>query len=77
MIYSVEYTDTFGGQANYSWVNRFNISVTNEATIRQVVMDAKSICGLTGVRCRRSECGETIELRPHNRCEIVFITPKY
>jgi len=28
--YFVEMTDTFGGEANYSWVNRFIVSASSE-----------------------------------------------
>ena len=92
-IYSVEYTDTFCGEANYSWVKRAEISViplsrdtiyTSAATIakerkqydRDVVTKAKAAIGLTGVKCRKTDFGDMIELRPIGYNTVCFITFK-
>lgn len=77
MIYDVELTDTFGGEANYSWCNRETIDMPETATDRQIVTAAKAALGLTGTRCRRFDCGECIELRPVGACAVAFILPRY
>jgi len=77
MIYQIEHTDTFGGEANYSWCHRQEIALPDDASDRTVVRQAKAALGLSGVRCRRSDIGETIELRPYGLCQIVFISPSY
>ena len=48
----VEMTDTFGGEANYSWVNRFLVTASSElGAIRKVTTR-------TGYRARRGVgCG--------------------
>ncbi len=47
----VEMTDTFGGEANYSWVNRFLVTASSElGAIRKVTTK-------TGYRARGVGCG--------------------
>lgn len=47
MIYFAEYTDTYGGEANYSWVRRAYVKANN---MREAMMRARKEFGLTGVR---------------------------
>lgn len=37
-LYTVEFTDTYGGEANYCWVNRFTVRA---ASINQAITIAK------------------------------------
>ena len=49
--YIVEMTDTYGGEANYSWVNRFLVTASSElGAIRKVTTR-------TGYRARGVGCG--------------------
>jgi hypothetical protein len=75
--WEVEYTDTFGGQANYCWVERAEFELSSNSSNRQIVTKAKGELGLTGVRCKTSSFGEGFELRPVNSCTVVFVTPRY
>lgn len=75
MRYLCEHTDTFGGEANYSWVTREEISLPDGASDLSVVRAAKAALGLSGVRCRRSDLGDLLELRPYGSCSVVFISP--
>jgi len=77
MNWAVEFTDTFGGQANYSWCQRYLLELPEDATDRQVVILAKRVLGLTGCRCRRFDHGEGFELRPAGSCTVAFILPQY
>ena len=77
MRYLCEHTDTFGGEANYAWVIREEISLPDQASDLSVVRAAKAALGLSGVRCRRSDLGELLELRPYGSCSVVFICPLY
>jgi hypothetical protein len=70
MKYKYEYTDTFGGQANYCWVDRGEVEAKDD---RMAVRKVKEATGLTGHRCKREEWGETIALRPQSMCRILFI----
>ena len=53
MIASVEYTDLFGGDANYSWVKRFDFDATNMTDL-QIIRRAKSKLGISGNRAIHS-----------------------
>ena len=75
MKYQVELTDTFGGEANYSWVRRAEIEAPSSITNRTLVRRAKAAIGLTGVRCETSSYAEAIELRPYGSCTVAFIMP--
>lgn len=68
-FYYIEVTDTYGGQANYSWVEKYCI----EATETNVVRRAKREIKWNGVRCDRFDHGDSIELRPRGLCQVAFI----
>lgn len=70
-LWSWEYTDTFGGEANYSWVKRGTVEATDE---RAAVRAAKKAAGLTGAPCRREDQGDTVALYPAGTCTVLFIT---
>ena len=88
--YHVEYTDTFSGEANYSWVKRATVSVpelthygydgstgyakANRSARRELMRKAKEVVGLTGVRGVTSDFGDTIEFRPYRSCTVMFVT---
>lgn len=89
MIFKFEYTDTFGGDANYCWIKRGTISVpeltyygydgthgypkADKAQSREIVRKVKARLGLTGIRCDREGWGGTIVLRPRGMATICFI----
>jgi hypothetical protein len=77
ITYQAELTDLFCGEVNCSWVNRCTFTLPANATDRQIVRAAKLGLGLTGCRCRRSDLGDLIELRPVGSLTIAFITPNY
>ncbi len=70
-----EITDTYGGEANYSWVKRGKIQskpgedYSDLAAVRRVKKDA----GWENVRCKREDCGGMIVLRPVGQCVVMFI----
>lgn len=75
MKFDVEYTDTFGGAANYSWTQREVIEAPDGASQRMLVGRAKKALGLTGVTGKTFDFGDTIEFRPHYSATVMFITP--
>ena len=93
MTYDVEFTDTFGGIANYSGVKRAhvtmpdlthygydggtNYSAANHIYKRELMKRAKAAVGLTGIRGQVADHGDTLEFRPARSCTIMFITPQY
>jgi hypothetical protein len=77
MNYQVELTDLFCGEANYSWCHRYEISLEAGASELAIVRAAKAALGISGCRCKREDCGETIALKPYGSLTIAFITPIY
>lgn len=88
-IYDIEYTDTFGGEANYSWVTRKQVTMPDWDKLpswdengrkepkgyRPMLMrKAKASVGLTGVRGVTTDFGEGYEFRPYRMCTVLFIT---
>jgi hypothetical protein len=77
MKLNIEYTDTFGGEANYSWVRRETVELPEEATRLQIIRAAKAALGLTGVRCGVANLGDMYEIRPNGSCTVAFVTFDY
>ena len=77
VVYDMELTDTYAGEANYSWVKRATLVYATEPTDRALVLAAKRALGLTGIKCTRddwSDTGATIQLDPRGLCQRAFIT---
>lgn len=88
--YQIEYTDTFAGEANYSWVRRHTVTVpelthygydgaTNYVRAkrianRELMKRAKALVGLTNIRGVTTHYGDSIEFRPYGMCTVLFIT---
>lgn len=75
--WDIEYTDTFGGEANYSWVRRATIETEENTPNREVARRAKAEMGLTGVRGTAYWHGDHYEFRPYGSCTVMFITFQY
>jgi hypothetical protein len=90
MQYQIEYTDTFGGEANYCWVKRAtitmpelthygydgatNYSKANKIYQRELMKKAKAAVGLTGARGSVESYGDTIDFRPYGCATVMFIS---
>ena len=75
MKFDIEITDTFGGEANYSWVRRHSLDAPEKITNLALVRRAKKKAEWSGIRCKVSRCGDTIEIRPVGMCCVLFIVP--
>jgi hypothetical protein len=79
----VEYTDTFGGEANYSWVKRASVTMPEYDKVEPKRYDstlmrrAKKACGLSGVRGKVYSYGDTIEFVPYGSATVMFISVCY
>ena len=74
MKFDVEYTDTFGGEANYSWVRRGTLDVPDDASDRLIMMRARAMMCLTGIPGRTDTIGDLMEFRPYGSCTVMFVT---
>lgn len=73
MTVEAEYTDTFGGEANYCWVRRARLSVPTWMKDSEVMRRVKAELGLSGLRGRKEDYGDFIEFRPYGRCTVLFV----
>lgn len=73
-VWNVEYTDTFGGEANYCWVRRARIETPDNASDSLVMRRAKAAVGISGARGRRTSYGDSLELRPYGCATVMFVT---
>ena len=76
VTFQAELTDTFGGEANYSWVRRRTFTAPGNASDALLVRRAKAALDIQG-RHTKADMGDTIELRFPGACVVCFITPKY
>lgn len=73
MKFRIELTDTFGGNANYSWVRHANFDAPSDASNKLLVRRAKKALDISDLKHKTSQLGETIELRFPGVCIIGFI----
>ncbi len=73
----VEYTDTFGGDANYCWVRRAELTLPAGISDRAIMRRAKAAVGITGLRGRTNDQGDMLEFRPYGCCTVLFVTTRY
>lgn len=90
MPYQVELTDTFGGEPNYCWVRRANVTMpelthygydggtnyakANKVYQRELMKRAKASVGMTGVRGVTHSYGDGYEFRPYGLLQVMFVT---
>jgi len=72
----VELTDTFCGEANYGWVRRYVVAVKTESR-RAIMRAAKRAAGLSGMRGKTEDHGETIAFTPYRQHTVLFVTAAY
>ena len=68
-MYFVEMTDTFGGEANYSWVNRFLVNASSfQGAISKVTRE-------TGYKARcTGNYGDMAQYKANGACIVYFVT---
>lgn len=76
--YDIEVTDTFGGDANYSWVKR---GTTNCTSRRGRIAAAKKLAGWDGwCRVTVDDYGDMMKITPtatSGVCQVAFVTFHY
>ncbi len=77
VTFNVEYTDTFGGEANYSWVRRADIETPRKASQALIMRRAKAAVGLSGAKGRTTSYGDSFEFRPFRCCTVLFVSFDY
>ena len=73
---TIELTDTFGGEANYSWVQRHSFDIDG-LTDSQIERKGRALVGLTGVRTNRQDYGDMIRWDVQGACVCAFLTSDF
>lgn len=67
-------TDTFGGEANFSWVRRCAFTTPAGASQRAVMRAAKAAAGMTGAAgTTERDGGDGYIFRPRGACVVMFV----
>ena len=75
--WDIEVTDLFGGEANYSWVERSKLRVPDGISDLALVRRIKSAAGYSGIRGRTWVTGDSVEIRFPARCVVIFANVRY
>ena len=77
VTWDIEVTDTFSGQANYCWVNRYEITTAGDISYLALVRRIKSVTGYSGIRGQTYVSGDYVEIRFPARCVVIFANVRY
>ena len=69
----VTHTDTFGGEANYGWVNRHEFIINKGASQRNITRKAKALVGMTGVKSDTYDYDVGITIKPRGYNQVIFV----
>lgn len=72
-MWALEYTDTFGGDANYSWIRRETMPSKEGETQRSIMRRAKAEMGLTGLKGETYNYGDFLQFKPRGYCTVLFV----
>lgn len=76
-VYECVLTDTFAGEANFSWVKREEITFDTQYSERELRVKIRETMGLTNERLRVDDFGDSLTYHfPRNACKIMFVTFK-
>ena len=77
VTWDIEVTDLFGGEANYCWVNRYDITTADDISDLALVRRIKSVTGYSGIRGCATVMGDFVEIRFPGRCVVIFANVRY
>jgi hypothetical protein len=69
----VTVTDTFGGEANYGWVKRYEFTPRNPESQRSVIRQAKALANMTAVKADTYDYGDGYTVKPRGYNQIIFV----
>lgn len=73
IIINIEYTDTFNGETNYSWVKRYELSlpkITPDYSIKRLAKELVNICGSKG---KWEDTGDGYKFIPQGTHTVLFV----
>jgi len=69
----VTQTDTFGGEANYAWANRYEFAINQNASQRNIIRKAKALAGMTGVKADTYDYDTGLTIKPRGYNQVIFV----
>ena len=75
--WDIEVTDTYGGEANYSWLRRYVVHTADDISDRALVRRIKAVAGYSGIRGNSFISGDFVEIRFPARCVVIFADVRY
>jgi hypothetical protein len=69
----VTQTDTFGGEANYSWANRYEFVINQNTSQRNITRKAKALVGMTGVKADTYDYDTGLTIKPRGYNQVIFV----
>jgi hypothetical protein len=72
--WNIEVTDTFGGEANYSWVRRYTVELPEGSPRAAIKRAAKRVAGMTGERGAWDDYGDRYTFHPRGACVVMFVS---
>jgi len=69
----VTVTDTFGGEANYGWVKRYEFAPRNIESQRSVIRQAKALANMTAVKADTYDYGDSYTVKPRGYNQVIFV----
>lgn len=69
----VTQTDTFCGEANYAWANRYEFAINHNASQRNITRQAKALAGMTGVKADTYDYDTGLTIKPRGYNQIIFV----
>lgn len=77
MRFKVEYTDTFGGEANYSWLRVAHFDAPEAASNSLLIRRAKKALNMSGWPTRTTDTGDGLSLLPRDGSAVImFVYPE-
>lgn len=74
IIWKIEVTDTFGGEANYCWVKRFEMKLPSGLSDMQVMRKARKVAGFHGKAKHIDRMGDGFAIwHPDGACIVMFV----
>lgn len=71
----IEITDIYCGEANYSWVKRFEFDIKENASDMAIIRKAKKVSEwCIGAKHEKQSTGDYLTIKPYGVNQIMFIS---
>ena len=74
MLFNIEITDTFGGEANYAWVIREQFMANDDISDDELAQKTLDIIGWKDEPVSIETIGDMIRIMPHDSNLVCFVT---